>query len=232
MRTQKENTMTKKIVKFFFVFLLINMGSFVIINMVFLISFGSFDIANAAIYSQAFSYIGVFLIFKNIRSYVLDNLSFSFLKQKRTYLIIFISLILIWIGSFVFIDILGLDKISNQQNIMLNSNSQNLIAKSLINEIIKALFIVFLFPFFEEFIFRGLLFRFLCEKRNFWLALLVSSSIFGLLHNDLFLTMTTFGAILVLANHYTKSILTGIIIHIIWNSQYIINILQTTLIWK
>ncbi|MEN8242927.1 MAG: type II CAAX endopeptidase family protein [Chloroflexota bacterium] len=76
-------------------------------------------------------------------------------------------------------------------------------------------------PIGEELFFRGLLYDWFRQKFPLWVAVLISSLLFGLAHYDSWIIMvSTFimGIGLALAYQYTKSIWTSIFIHIFTNS--------------
>ncbi|MBM7604822.1 membrane protease YdiL (CAAX protease family) [Metabacillus crassostreae] len=92
---------------------------------------------------------------------------------------------------------------------------------------VSLLYLVFtiLTPIKEEIIFRGILFSFLKDRYNFWIGFVVSSVIFGLLHNGHTISITIIGAIFLLLYKLTKSLVVPILLHIIWNAIAISNLL-------
>lgn len=74
-------------------------------------------------------------------------------------------------------------------------------------------------PFCEELLFRGIIFNFLKKRYNLWTGLLVSSVVFALGHleptNLPFLLLS--GFILALVAHFSKSIISSMIVHGSWN---------------
>ena len=79
-------------------------------------------------------------------------------------------------------------------------------------------------PFAEELFFRGVLYVWLKGRWGVWLAVLLSSAIFGIVHVDLSVGGAAFvlGIILALAYEYSNSLWTSIMIHAVNNSVKII----------
>jgi membrane protease YdiL (CAAX protease family) len=80
--------------------------------------------------------------------------------------------------------------------------------------------IVILTPVIEEVIFRGIIFRGLRTTSPFWLAAIVSSSLFALAHGQWNVALDTFvlGLVLAYLVEKIKSIAPGILIHALKNS--------------
>ncbi len=80
--------------------------------------------------------------------------------------------------------------------------------------------IVILTPVIEEVLFRGIIFRGLRITSPFWLAAIVSSSLFALAHGQWNVALDTFvlGIVLAYLVEKTKSIAPGILIHALKNS--------------
>lgn len=80
--------------------------------------------------------------------------------------------------------------------------------------------IVILTPIIEETLFRGIIFRGLRISSPFWLAAVVSSSLFALAHGQWNVALDTFvlGIVLAYLVEKTKSIAPGILIHALKNS--------------
>jgi len=79
-------------------------------------------------------------------------------------------------------------------------------------------------PILEEVIFRNIIFGTLYTRSNFWIAAILSSFIFGLIHQEFehILIYTSMGFVFAFLYVKTKSILTPIIVHIGLNSFSII----------
>ena len=91
---------------------------------------------------------------------------------------------------------------------------------SLVDKIAGFIAIVVLTPIIEETLFRGIIFRGIRLSSPFWLAALISSSLFALAHGQWNVALDTFVLGLVLCNlaDRTRSILPGIFIHALKNS--------------
>ncbi|KGE20461.1 CPBP family intramembrane glutamic endopeptidase [Paenibacillus wynnii] len=167
------------------------------------------------IFPQLITNLILFSFSSRMRLSIRKSLNIVVLKQMKIYLIILISLLLFLLTAILFINILKFDQTYDQQTTLIQSITTN---NERISKGIFFLSISLLLPLFEEFIFRGFIFNFFLERKNFLIAMLSSSLIFGILHEDLFFTTSVFGIILCWANHRTKSLLPGIFIHVIWNT--------------
>lgn len=94
--------------------------------------------------------------------------------------------------------------------------------KQLQNYHIAMLFIssVLLAPVFEELLFRGLLLSAIKTKINFILAMLLTSLLFALIHWSWpeFISLMLAGCLYALLVHYSKTIVTAVLAHIIHNA--------------
>lgn len=81
-------------------------------------------------------------------------------------------------------------------------------------------------PFKEEFLFRGILHGFISEKWSFWLGLVISSVVFGLLHPGYFLSASIMGVVFVVLYKLTRSLIVPIILHIIWNAFAVVSLIM------
>ena len=74
-------------------------------------------------------------------------------------------------------------------------------------------------PFFEEVLFRGVLFAGLRDSLGPWTAGLASSMLFALLHSDpqALLVLTVLGGIFAALYHKTGSLWPAILAHSLWN---------------
>ena len=81
-----------------------------------------------------------------------------------------------------------------------------------------------LVPFAEELFFRGVLYEWLRFRWGFWLAMIVSSAIFGILHGEISIAITAaiLGGILAWVYERSKSLWPAFIIHAMNNSAKII----------
>ncbi|MGQ0604215.1 MAG: lysostaphin resistance A-like protein [Anaerolineales bacterium] len=92
---------------------------------------------------------------------------------------------------------------------------------SLIGFTITFLFVGILAPISEELFFRGALYGWLAARYRVWIAVLVSSTLFGLAHFDsLGVVVSSFimGVMIALVYEYTRSLWAAIAIHVLNNS--------------
>jgi len=84
--------------------------------------------------------------------------------------------------------------------------------------------VVAIAPFFEEVLFRGLIQRMLTESLRPWLAIVIQAIMFGVAHGFLFQSAFAFvmGLLLGIVYERTKSILTVVSIHSVFNMSVII----------
>ncbi len=84
--------------------------------------------------------------------------------------------------------------------------------------------VVVLAPLWEELFFRGLIFRFLLHRMNFWLAAALSGLLFSLIHMQIngFVGFWVLGIVFALAYRITGTIWIPVIIHAIHNLNALI----------
>ena len=91
---------------------------------------------------------------------------------------------------------------------------------SAMDAILMLLLAGFIVPFGEELFFRGILYTFLRERWGIWVAVFLSSFMFGLIHGNLAVALTGFllGVTAAILYEYSKSLWTAVIVHVINNS--------------
>ncbi|MGG3926439.1 type II CAAX endopeptidase family protein [Metabacillus fastidiosus] len=154
------------------------------------------------------------LIYKPLRIFIRKSCDLSVLKSGKTYLYILAGLLLTWIIQYVLIDILSFENNIQQQE-DLGFASVN---ESLLKQVLFVLAVGIVTPIKEEFLYRGILYGFLANKYHFWIGLIVSSVIFGVLHTGFPVTASLMGLIFALLYKRTGSLLPPIILHAVWNS--------------
>lgn len=84
--------------------------------------------------------------------------------------------------------------------------------------------IVILVPIVEEFVFRGIIYRFLRARCPDGIAIVLSAVAFSLMHRNAlaFLPLAAFGVALCLAYRYTGRLVTPIVMHAIFNLQSLV----------
>jgi membrane protease YdiL (CAAX protease family) len=86
------------------------------------------------------------------------------------------------------------------------------------NYLLFYLAVVVFTPLKEELLYRGIIHRFLEVRHHFWIGIIVSSLIFGVLHLGFPITATLMGVVFVILYKLTKSIVPSMILHMLWNA--------------
>ncbi|MGN7414723.1 lysostaphin resistance A-like protein [Paenibacillus sp. SAF-068] len=150
---------------------------------------------------------------KRFRKYIRESLCYK-IKMRTATLYIVIGIVLLGFTSF-FILGSGIESNESQREIFNVGDLDSIMT-------FQNVFVIFAIcigiPLYEELLFRGLLFSTLSNKYGTWLSLVISSVIFGLLHGDVFLATSIFGLVFCCIFYKTKSLLPGILLHMIWNS--------------
>lgn len=162
---------------------------------------------------QLMSYTWFLALNKRFRKYIRESLYYK-INMRTAALYIIIGLVLFGLTS-IFILGSGMESNESQREIF---NLGALDSIMTFQNIFVILAICIGIPFYEELLFRGLIFSTLSNKYGTWLSLVISSVIFGLLHGDVFLATSMFGLVLGYLFYKTKSLLPGMLIHMIWNS--------------
>lgn len=174
-----------------------------------------FTTSYPAIILEAVVFIIVFALFKSVRRFTLKAIDFSVLRSKKTYLYVALGFIFFMVTQYIFIYVLKVDNPMQQQDDLgLNQLS------STFDYIIYAFLIVLVVPIKEEILFRGIFHRFFETKYpryGFWLGLIISSVIFGLLHFGVEVSAIVMGATFVILYWLTKSLVTSMLLHMTWN---------------
>lgn len=130
------------------------------------------------------------------------------------------------ITAFIFIPIIGLIAMAIQLALGLpleNPQLEYLVPKdfSWSGMLGMVFFGGFLVPVAEEIFFRGVLYRWMSQSLNTWVAIILSSLVFGLLHGDIAVAGATFVMGIILAWFYERSgsLWTSITIHIVNNAS-------------
>jgi membrane protease YdiL (CAAX protease family) len=160
----------------------------------------------------------VFFSYKRIRQFTLQAFDFSVLRLPKTYGLLAGSLVLFFLSQSIFITLLGIDDGSQQPSDLGIDKVFQAADQNWLKMILVFVSIAVLTPIKEEILYRGILHRFLEQRHHFWIGLLVSSLVFGLLHVGFPYSAITMGIIFVLLYRLTHSLIPPIILHIIWNS--------------
>lgn len=160
------------------------------------------------------SFFLALLCFKSIRTFLKDSFSFTPLKQGKTYLYFIASFIIILVTQVLFIEVLKIDD-PTRANQTLGLEDTSIQWWSVL---LFYFSIAIVTPIKEEILFRGIIHKFLQTKYRFWVGLVISSIIFGLLHLGYPITATIMGIVFVMQYRLTKSLVVPIVFHFIWNA--------------
>ncbi|WP_243291641.1 type II CAAX endopeptidase family protein [Bacillus sp. FJAT-47783] len=177
---------------------------------------------NNVILMDAFMFLIVFILFKNIRSYILDACSFAPLKRVKTYGYLLLGIVILMASQYLFIEVLKVDDISVQPERFGIDEAK----ASVLQSFLLFLSLAIVTPIKEEFLYRGLIHRFLEERYHFLVGFFVSSIIFGLLHIGYPISATVMGMVFVGLYHLTKSLMVPIVLHMVWNLYAVILLLS------
>ncbi|KLU57849.1 hypothetical protein EL84_05080 [Paenibacillus sp. VT-400] len=166
---------------------------------------------------QVIAYVTFLSLNKRFRYFISGMLNLK-VNTKHTVIYVVAGLVLFSISSLFLLGFgIGSDD-SQRENLNLDQLSQ---AINLQN-IIMALAIIAVIPFYEELLFRGLLFTTIYNKYGSAWSIIISSLIFGFLHSDLFVLTTIYGFVFNYIFLKTKSLIPGIMLHMIWNALVVL----------
>src|SRR5699024_8917996 len=130
-------------------------------------------------------------IFKSARQFLRKAFSFAALKKGKTYLYLIGAFIFMYIAQYIILDVLQWEDATEQVEIF----GFDKLSLGWVSIIVILFGMAVIIPFKEEFLFRGILHGFLSEKWGFWLGLILSSVIFGLLHPGYAISASIMGAV-------------------------------------
>ncbi|WP_128104112.1 CPBP family intramembrane glutamic endopeptidase [Paenibacillus sp. DCT19] len=171
------------------------------------------DTAFVFILFQIITYTWFLALNPRFREYIRDPLC-SKVKIRTAALYIIAGFVLLALTSVLILGT-GIETNEGQRHLFESSDLRSAVT---FQNIFVILAISIIIPFFEELLFRGLLFTTISNKYGTWWALIISSVVFGMLHGGVFIATSIFGLIFGYIFYKTKSLLPGIILHIIWNS--------------
>lgn len=179
-----------------------------------------FTTSYPALILDAAIFIIVFALFKSVRRFTLRAVDLSVLRSKKTYLYVALGFIFFMVTQYIFIYLLKVDDpMQQQEDLGVNQLSGTF------DYLIYAFLVVIIVPIKEELLFRGILYRFFESKYpryGFWLGLITSSLVFGLLHFGVEVSAIVMGATFVILYWLTKSLVTPMLLHMSWNLYGII----------
>lgn len=176
------------------IFLAENFGLMLIISGILVITFGSLTLVARGL--NPFKYLEFKLIsFKDVAATLAMGIGFAF----------FISSLL----TIIRIDTILPDTVSEEIYTAIAANFP-----------LVLLAIGVVVPFYEEFLFRGLIFKELQKSSKLWAAILLQGLLFGLFHLNLLQFSYTFPAGIIIGMVFLRyqSIWAAILIHLGWNS--------------
>lgn len=205
----KEQVITWGELSIFFGFYIFILGSIVFILGVFFGSIGTEKFMRLFLsVMDAINVLMCLLLFKRIKAFVFSNLNVKALLIPKHYFYVLIGFLSIFF--FAWIDSTWINPEGNYQNYFSE-------ADTLFLKIGIIIFTGIIGPIKEELLFRGVLHGFLERKLTFFLGMLLSSLIFGLLHSEHIVWATCSGAVFSILMKLTCSLSIPVALHIIWN---------------
>lgn len=162
---------------------------------------------------DALAFLVAYILFKSVRMFLKGAFSLAPLKEWKTYLYILIGIIVVYGSQSLIIQVLQLENASDQ----IDTFGLSDLSSNWFNMVVFYLAFTVITPIKEEIIYRGILYGFLDKNFNFWIGIIGSSMIFGILHTGHFLSATIMGMVFVLLYKLTRSLVVPILFHIIWN---------------
>jgi membrane protease YdiL (CAAX protease family) len=160
-------------------------------------------------------FCAAFFSMGKIRRLVAEALDFSVMRKLSTYVYVLGAALFMLLVQIVFIQLLNFDDASKQAG---DLGVDTLAGQSGWMYLLAYFSLSILTPVKEEILFRGILHRFLEKRYHFWVGLIVSSLVFGLLHFDFPVSAILMGAVFVYVYRMTRSLVPAMLLHIVWNS--------------
>ncbi|MCG7378181.1 CPBP family intramembrane metalloprotease [Paenibacillus sp. ACRSA] len=204
----------KEVVKQLGVILLLPAIFFIITSLILeMLGVKNVDTTFVFILFQIITYTWFLAINKRFREYIRDPLC-SKVKIRTAAFYIIAGFVLMALTSVLVLGT-GIETNEGQRETFSLSSLHSVMTLQNIFVIIAISIII---PFFEELLFRGLFFTTLSSKYGPWWALIISSVVFGMLHGGVFIATSIFGLVFGYIFYKTKSLIPGILLHMIWNS--------------
>ncbi|GIP18671.1 CAAX amino protease [Paenibacillus montaniterrae] len=150
--------------------------------------------------TQFLAYVISFLIFPKTFKYVATEINLAALKQVKTY---------IYMGVAFFITFVV--------HLLMNSDVINIEYSDWQPSVWIVLLLVILIPLFEEILFRGVLYKFLFIKKGKVAAIVLTTLLFAIMHNDNFLFYFCGDLFITIVRYKTSSLASSYILHVLWN---------------
>lgn len=180
----------------------------------------SFALGPWMFYLESVALVFTILIFKSSRMLLKGTFSFSPLKKGSTYLYLFGALIVMFAIQYIIFNVLKWEGSTGQFEAL----GFDSLAMDWLPITILFIAIAVISPIKEEVLFRGVFYLFLSKKWSFWLGLIISSIVFGLLHPDNILSATMMGMVLVVLYKLTRTLIVPIMLHIVWNAYAFVSL--------
>jgi membrane protease YdiL (CAAX protease family) len=167
-----------------------------------------------ALLFDAVIFIVILISYKRVRKFVFESLSLAPLRSWKTYGYILAGLAIFYTTQYLLFDLFAIEDPSQQPDQLGVDN----LGGHWFNYLLFYLAVVVLTPLKEELLYRGVIHRFLEVRHHFWVGIIVSSLIFGVLHLGFPITATLMGVVFVILYKLTRSIVPSIILHVLWNA--------------
>lgn len=164
------------------------------------VSWFSMDDLTILFTTQFLAYVISFLIFPGTLQYVATEINLKALNQVKTYIYMGVAFFI----TFVVHLLMNSDVINNEYSDWQPS-------------VWIVLLLVIGVPLFEEILFRGVLYKFLFIKKGKVAAIVLTTLIFAIMHNDNFLFYFCVGLFATVVRYKTSSLASSYILHVLWN---------------
>jgi membrane protease YdiL (CAAX protease family) len=167
-----------------------------------------------ALLFDAFIFMVILISYKRVRKFVFESLNLTPLRSWKTYGYILVGLAILYSTQYLMFDLFSIEDPSQQPDQL----GVNNLGGHWFNYLLFYLAVVVFTPLKEELLYRGIIHRFLEVRHHFWIGIIVSSLIFGVLHLGFPITATLMGVVFVILYKLTKSIVPSMILHMLWNA--------------
>lgn len=173
------------------------------------------------LYIDFLAFLITVLIFKSSRKFLKGMFSFAPLKNWRTYIYLVAAFVFMLVTQYLILEVFKWEDASGQ----IETFGFDKLSLTWVQVTLLFIAMAVVTPIKEEILFRGLLHGFLAEKWRFWLGMLISSLIFGLLHLGYPMSATIMGIVFVVLYRLTGSLVAPIILHIAWNGFAVVSLI-------
>lgn len=174
------------------------------------------------LYLDFFGFLLTILIFKSSREFLKGAFSFAPMKKVSTYLYLIGAFIFMYVSQYLILDVFKLETATDT----VDTFGFSRMTFDWLTISILMMGMAIITPIKEEILFRGVLHGFIDKKWNFWLGLLISSAIFGVLHLGYPISAGIMGIAFVVLYKLTRSLVTPIILHMVWNAFAVVTMIM------